>query len=293
VLGVTVGGDAITVIDGWNWYTGSDPGAIATNQFDFQTVVTHELGHAIGLGHSGDTASVMYPFLQAGVARRDLSAGDLSVLDQDAATGPEPLRTLPFARAADAGPNPAVTGEAITVILPESRSQVIVGGLSMTAPASSPSMPLAASVAPSVRVVVVVSGTPIVPARPVQPLIDLTAVGARSSWLDMIVDEHRAPGPDGSASPAGLPLDRGPAIAQAAPIVSSSLLRSWDDAIDAHIAEGHELARPLDALAQSPAVAIEPAVSPLESALLAGAALAVWGAWEVRSRKDDRRRPCL
>jgi hypothetical protein len=91
VLGVTEFGGDVTLIDTWNFYFGTDPGAVGADQYDFQTVTTHELGHAIGLGHSTDTSSVMYPSLGMGEARRDLTANDLAVIDKDAGTAPEPL----------------------------------------------------------------------------------------------------------------------------------------------------------------------------------------------------------
>ncbi len=47
VLGVTSLGREVTLIAGWNWYLGSDLTAIAADQYDFQTVATHELGHAL------------------------------------------------------------------------------------------------------------------------------------------------------------------------------------------------------------------------------------------------------
>src|SRR5262249_37829706 len=68
-------------IQGWNWYTGSDPTGIGSNQYDFQTIATHELGHALGLGHSPDASSVMFPDLSAGVVKRALTAKDLTVPD--------------------------------------------------------------------------------------------------------------------------------------------------------------------------------------------------------------------
>jgi uncharacterized repeat protein (TIGR01451 family) len=92
VLGVTRSSDhSITLVDGWNWYLGSDPSQIGADQYDFQTIATHELGHAIGLGHSPDTGSVMYPYLAAREVRRDLSASDLSLIDDNSGTVPEAL----------------------------------------------------------------------------------------------------------------------------------------------------------------------------------------------------------
>jgi hypothetical protein len=111
VLGYTLAGQ-ITLVTGWNWYTGADPASIGTDQYDFQTIVTHELGHAIGLGHSGDVNSVMYPYLAPGAVRRSVTARDLSVLDSNDDNVPEPLTAAPWkGRSAHlhqfADPNPA------------------------------------------------------------------------------------------------------------------------------------------------------------------------------------------
>jgi hypothetical protein len=81
VLGCTTDSGLVTIIDAWNWYAGSDPSAIGSGQYDFQTVVTHELGHALGLGHSADTASVMYPMLATGAISRVMAVQDLNVPD--------------------------------------------------------------------------------------------------------------------------------------------------------------------------------------------------------------------
>ena len=86
VLGTTTGGGSfttITLIRGWDWYTGADPAGIGAGQFDFQTVLTHELGHAIGLGHSTDPASVMFPALATAMVKRSLAVQDLGVPDAD------------------------------------------------------------------------------------------------------------------------------------------------------------------------------------------------------------------
>ena len=53
----------ITMIQDWNWYTGSDPTQIGASQYDFETTVLHELGHALGLGGGTDPTSPMYETL--------------------------------------------------------------------------------------------------------------------------------------------------------------------------------------------------------------------------------------
>lgn len=81
VLAVAENGGRITIVTGWDYFMGADARDIGSKQYDFQTIVTHELGHAVGLGHSADSDSVMYPFLSKGAVRRNLSAGDLALLE--------------------------------------------------------------------------------------------------------------------------------------------------------------------------------------------------------------------
>jgi len=47
VLGCAVAGE-VTLIAGWAWHTAADTAAIPQGQYDFQTIVTHELGHSLG-----------------------------------------------------------------------------------------------------------------------------------------------------------------------------------------------------------------------------------------------------
>jgi hypothetical protein len=85
----------ITVIEGWNWYAGADPTGIGPGQYDFQTVVTHEFGHALGLAHDENPNSVMYDALAAGATRRWLTAQELNVAAPATATNTiQPERSL-------------------------------------------------------------------------------------------------------------------------------------------------------------------------------------------------------
>jgi hypothetical protein len=79
ILGCYTTTGTITLIQGWNWYAGSDPTQIGAGQYDFQTTVTHELGHALGLGESSDSTSAMYGILATATVIRALTTADLNI----------------------------------------------------------------------------------------------------------------------------------------------------------------------------------------------------------------------
>jgi hypothetical protein len=79
----------ITLIQGWNWYAGADPTQIGAGQYDFETTVLHELGHALGLGGSTNPSSPMYEILAAGVGDRTVTVANLNIPDPPAEADPQ------------------------------------------------------------------------------------------------------------------------------------------------------------------------------------------------------------
>ena len=61
----------------------------APDQYDFETTVLHELGHALGLGGSTDPSSPMYETLAAGVADRTVTTQDLNIPDPPDGADPQ------------------------------------------------------------------------------------------------------------------------------------------------------------------------------------------------------------
>ncbi len=105
VLGCTTDADQVTMIQGWNWYAGSDATQVGSGQYDFETAVMHELGHVLGLGHSSEATSVMYSTLAPGTSDRTLTAADLNVSDTD--SGPSALQAGVMASLSAASRSPA------------------------------------------------------------------------------------------------------------------------------------------------------------------------------------------
>jgi hypothetical protein len=109
----------ITLIQGWNWYAGSDPTQIGASQYDFETTVLHELGHALGLGGSTNPSSPMYETLAAGVADRTVTVADLNIADSPEGADPQKAAGFLFdlsPQALAAGRFAANSGSSLSVV---------------------------------------------------------------------------------------------------------------------------------------------------------------------------------
>jgi Matrixin len=73
----------------WTWTTGG------ATQVDMESVMLHELGHALGLGHSAAGAASMFASYTAGTLKRSLHADDIAggTAIYGAAGGPPPTAT--------------------------------------------------------------------------------------------------------------------------------------------------------------------------------------------------------
>lgn len=60
----------------WSWYFGDDPNSIPPDEIDAETVLLHEFGHGLGLGHSDEPNAVMYAYYSE--PRRDLHQDDVN-----------------------------------------------------------------------------------------------------------------------------------------------------------------------------------------------------------------------
>jgi hypothetical protein len=74
------------------------PSGTATDLFDLQSVMTHELGHVLGLGHGDNSAAIMYPNGSGAVARTPHADDETALLL--IYLGREPRKPAPLAATA-------------------------------------------------------------------------------------------------------------------------------------------------------------------------------------------------
>jgi hypothetical protein len=141
---------SIALVSGWDWYAGADPSAIGAGQYDFQTVVEHELGHALGLGEGTDPGSVMYPTLAAGATNRNLLADNLNVTNGDG--GACALMAAP--------PAPGPTADGASGAGPISLAVIVPEGQALRQGAAPVALPVPAHDVTLGPVVGLVAGTP-------------------------------------------------------------------------------------------------------------------------------------
>lgn len=121
----------VTMLVGWNFYTGAATSGIGSNQIDYQTVVGQELAHAVGLDHdenvygnlNGDGHSIMYPFVDFGHPHRQFSTHDFDSLKHLYSGGPQSI-VPPPEEGGDVSNHPQHSHDRATVSNPEAASLV-------------------------------------------------------------------------------------------------------------------------------------------------------------------------
>jgi hypothetical protein len=173
----------ITFVQGWDWYAGADPTAVTGDQYDFQTVVTHELGHALGLGHSTDPNSVMYATLDTGVARRTMTVQDLNI--PDASSGSDGLHAAQPRSEVDPALNRAAASagndEVGAYVDSEEASRAVLGGVQIlaVAPGRQDIPGATVSAGNSAPSVAAVASTPATTGH-----VDVLPVGLAPYWME-------------------------------------------------------------------------------------------------------------
>jgi hypothetical protein len=81
-------------VDGYPFYDGTQASSLPSNYYDLRSIPRHELGHVVGLCHSGGTTTrLMYAVLTKGVVKPidyDAATGDRWIYNRGAAgTAPE------------------------------------------------------------------------------------------------------------------------------------------------------------------------------------------------------------
>jgi MYXO-CTERM domain-containing protein len=67
-------------VNAHDWQFAASAGGSSDTVWDLRSVLTHELGHVLGIGHSADPRATMYAGLPPGLAARSLEADDLAAI---------------------------------------------------------------------------------------------------------------------------------------------------------------------------------------------------------------------
>ncbi len=116
------------------WSTSAVPPLTA---FDMDSVVLHEVGHAVGLGHSTDNSAVMFTSIARGVRRRAPTSDDVAGLQSLYGAPPTPTPTpIPTATTAPSSasvfPNsPYVAGLNSVVVLGSGTSAAVAARIAL------------------------------------------------------------------------------------------------------------------------------------------------------------------
>jgi hypothetical protein len=194
----------ITILEGWSWYDGADPTLVGAGQYDFETAVTHELGHALGLGHNANSDSPMNSTLATAAAHRAMTVPDLNIPDPPA--GADPLMAAGFRP--EGAVAAASTGNHAVAVTPAAPRETFAStAIALTV---SSGVPGTGTAEPLVRFFDAAPNTPL-----------QLAVSVRSAALDRVAFAS------GSTAADSLPTDAGAADAAVVPDPLDAIFQDW------------------------------------------------------------------
>jgi hypothetical protein len=272
----------ITIIEGWDWYAGADPSQIGASQYDFETAVAHELGHALGLGHNADAGSPMHGTLGTDAAHRVMAVADLNIPDPPA--GADALTAAGFQADEGSAAPAAVTGDqVVTATAAAVRAASVVGAGTLKADSANVILVSLPGAAPSVSGA---AGDRLAPPPGFGQVVARPGVPNQSAAVDspFFMAGSATPGSD-------VPGDGTTPVDATEPVLIDTIFRDWGAS-----AQGPGLSGPADpsqAARASRATAVYAAAPASAGAGVSGfgyegtEAFAAWGVTDVRSGEDS------